>query len=92
MVLYKATITGGYPDLVWYVEASNIGDATLKFRIKLADRKDTLPLRIARVEEAGVSGKKPDEPGGKPLKGVEEKGEPSFFARVINLFAGRNKG
>lgn len=64
MALYEATITGGYPDLIWYVDASDIVDATLKFRSKLADRKDTRPLRIARVEEAGVSGKKPDEPRG----------------------------
>lgn len=69
MALYEATITGGYPDLIWYVDASNIADAALKFRIKLADRKDTRPLRIESVEEMGLVGKSPrdgiENPGGK---------------------------
>jgi len=57
MALYKATITGCYPGLVWYVEASNIADAALKFRIKLANMKDTRPLRIESIEEMELVGK-----------------------------------
>lgn len=53
-MLYKAEIFGKdpkNPEKVYFIQADNIADATIKARVKLKEENPNNELRVAKVEE-----------------------------------------